>query len=424
MTIRVKKVSIWVGLYAYWAVLLIWQNIRSVGNRSGADMIIKAMLIALILFSFLKCSRTIHVKNTILIFALTVATLPPLISDEAMGMSEIIYYLYPPLLCFCVYGIGHRISINKKEMIMFFNVIIATVWYVVIYALIFCTDQFMSAFSISSAYGNELSSFLISSHEYGMYLTFGIVFAVICLELNRPKGFIKLFYVSTIIVFAVNLILTFSRTSILAFAVILTTYMLFARKSKYKRFFIVSLILLLAVYLFSDTIRTFVDDIVFKGNSSSGRDELLNVGLKLYSESSLFEQIFGMPYSKYLSTVEVATAHASLHNAYIQSLVTNGAVGLLFILTILMTSLSTCIRTFKKSREYKNLAVFFVGLVFGSMSFMLTNTGVLFGSLIDSYFLTVCAIIVPKYVCNAIQNGIFDDPSNVMMKVSKGVLTP
>ena len=405
---KIKGTSIWFGLYVYWAVLLIWQNIRSVGNRGGTDVLIKAALIVVLFVFFIMCSKIVNTQNMVLILILTLATLLPIMINGSLEMSKLIYYLYPLFLCFCVYGIGNTNTITKKQLTTFCNIVIATVWYIVLYAIIFCTDQFVGAFSLSTAYGNELSSFLPSNYEYGLYLTFGIMLSVVCMEINKPSAGIKLFYIVTIIVFIANLILTFSRTCIIAFLLIVAIYIIFSKKSKAKYIFVVFITLAILTYFLSGTVRTFVDEIVFKGNANSGRSELIELGMDLYLDANLFEQIFGMEYGKFSALVEYETSHSSLHNAYIQTLLTNGVKGVIFVLAILITSIVTCVKTLMGHKEHGTLIVLLIGFVLSSMIFMLTTTGSLFASSIDSYFLTVCAIIVPKYVCNAIRQGKFD----------------
>ena len=405
MTLKLRKSKVWVILYLYWAILLLWQNIRSVGNHSTVDIIVKfALLFVFIVYYFLN-SKYLNRNVILCTLVLLVSVCVPL-SSTALGMRTLLYYFYPIILYFLVFAADTNFKISTDDLLTFCNVVILTVWYIVLYALIFCQDQFQNAFSISIAYGNELSSFLVSNYEYGLYLVFGIFFCVICCELrpHLPKWQLG-YYLVTIAVFFVNLILTFSRTSIIAFAAILLIYLLFYKKAKLRKWFLAGIVVFVLLLCFSDTFRSFFLNIVFKGNANAGRSNLVRIGIQMYKDGNIFQKIFGMPYDTFSSMVEDLTEHGSLHNAYIQVLLTNGLVGLLFIVAIIIHELYDNIRCLKKFRQNHELLKLFVGFIIGSGVFMLTTTGIIFESSIDAYFLTMCAIIIPKYVRNAIQSG-------------------
>lgn len=411
MNKNIKENSVWLVLYIYWAGLLLWQNVRNVGNRGGLDTLVKAGLIFVLLFVFIIKAKTINLPKTVAISFYAILTIVTAIIGGSSSISEYIYYFFPIFLCFCVFALGDELTINKKQLFHFMNAVIVTVWYIVLYALVFCTDQFRNAFALTTAYGNELSSFLTSNYEYGLYLSFGMFFSIICLDIYKPRVNLKIFYTITLVVFSLNLILTYSRTCILAFLMIVVIYLLFARKGKSRTIILSLLVFAVGVYLCSNTVNRFVDDIVFKGNVNSGRSDLVNLGIDMFRSSSLFEQLFGMEYAKFTNFVFIHTSHSSLHNSYIQTLVTGGIKGLAFLFVVLVFAFLKpvrIIRTMKNEGKYKSLMVLFVAFVVGAMIYMLTTTGSLFSSSIDSYFLTVCAIIVPKYVCNSIIAGTFD----------------
>ncbi len=151
--------------------------------------------------------------------------------------------------------------------------------------------------------------------------------------------------------------------------------------------------------------------IVFKGNTDSGRKQLFHVGLGIYREAGLFEQIFGMNYSQYVAKVNSITLHSNVHNAYLQILLTMGLKGIVFLGIVLFGSIVLGIKTIKDktAKNYKNILAVMLALNTAPLICMLTTTGALFASSIDSYFLTLCAIIIPKYVCNAIRSGTFEE---------------
>ena len=394
-------------LFIYWFALMIWQNVRSVGNRGAVDTIIKAGLIMVLILYF--CSRTRFLKQYPLIASLFLGlcAVVTLVSSNAISFSSILYYLYPVFLYFIVYSVGWDTQINKKQLISLMHWVIMVVSYIVIYAIVFCRDQFTSAFTISSAYGNELCSFLVSNHEYGMYLSYGIMAIFICLEFSdNIPSWKKYLYVICITAFMVNLVLTFSRTALVSFLAMFFIYVFFcAKKSMKIMLILVIIILVLAIFLVPQ-LNNFVVAIVFKGGNDAGRGELSQLGFTVFKEASYFQKLFGD--ANVIERIEAISDHRNLHNGYIQMLVSNGVKGVAFLLLVIYSTFRENFYMNNCTKKEKNLCRIFNGFLIAAAFSMLTNTSMLFYSSIDSYFLTLFAIIIPKYVRNAIKKGTFE----------------
>ncbi len=394
-------------LFVYWFALLIWQNVRSVGNRGGVDTMIKAGLILLLAFYF--CFNVQRLKIDALVASVlwAASAVVTLVSSSGITFSLLLYYLYPVFLYFIIYAVGWNAQINKKQLVSMMHWVIIMVTYIVIYALIFCRDQFTSAFSITSAYGNELSSFLFSSHEYGMYLAYGIMAIFLCMEFGESISWWKrILYIIGIVAFAVNLVLTFSRTSLVAFSAMFAVYMLFCANKTTKRILLLAVLAMGLTIVFVPQLREFVISIVFKDGNDAGRGELTELGFSLFKDATLFQKFFGD--TGFGNKISDASGHGSLHNGYIQMLVSNGLKGVVFLLAIMVTSFRGNKIIQDCSKNEKNLCRIFNGFLVASGLVMFTNTSALFQSSIDSYFLTLFAIIIPKYVRNAINAGTFE----------------
>ena len=98
--------------------------------------------------------------------------------------------------------------------------------------------------------------------------------------------------------------------------------------------------------------------------------------------------------------------HASVHNAYLQTMLYFGTIPLCIMACFLVSQL---VANVKLAMQNRTLGVLFVGLTLSCSSMMLTNTAVLFSSPIDSFFLTVFTILVPMYVRNAVKKQGFVD---------------
>lgn len=405
MTIRLEHKSISQTLFIYWFVLVVWQNISSVGTRSGVDIVLKIGLLSYLTWSFLRQSGLkMHNFCGVSLFLLTQVV--SLLLENEPTFSVYISYIYTGLIVVLVFGIGKKLEVTKKELTHMFDAIIAVSLYAAIYALIFCTSQFKSAFSITSAYGNELSSFFSSSHEYALYMAAAIIGCVVCLDLNRDIVTAKrFFYIVSMAILVPNLILTFSRTVLLGTMCFFIVYVLGTKNSKIKKWIIIACIAVVTLYIGNLKIRSFVDNIVFKGNKSTSRNILFSTAIELFSKGNFINKTFGYGINYSRNYMESTAKYGSVHNAYLQVLLYFGIIGLSWLIIFLIVRAWHLLHTYKQNRYW--CTVFF-GLLIWAATMMITNTFVLFTSSIDCYFLTMFAVIVPMFATNSINAGNFE----------------
>jgi len=311
-----------------------------------------------------------------------------------------------------VYGCGWKFELRREQLVRLCNLLVIVVAYIAIYALIFCFDQFKNAFTITNAYGNELKSFLLSSHEYGLYLIFGIMGAILCMEFD-PEGSKKkrIWYICAIVLFGINLILTFSRTSLLAFAVMMLCYVfLFARRS--IRMWVSLLVTVLVLTVFAvPSLRDFFWEIVMKENNDAGRESLIDAAMNIYKSGNAAKKLLGYDYTMIKALLARSRQLGSFHNAYMSLLVSNGLVGVAILITTSIVTFKDIYITIKKDTPWSRLPKFFIAFNCASIAIMMFNTTTLLASSIDSYFLTLFVAIVPKYVNRSIREGTFDLPA-------------
>jgi len=404
---QVKRTTNKVGrvLLLYWIVLVIWQNISRAEARSSIDLVVKiSLIVSLTAYYFLRSKSISYNLINIIIFAFFVV-LSFWYSGEPLSGSALISYLYPVLLAFLAFGIGNSFEINQEEYVFFLNGVIAVVLYSALYAVVFCTDQIIAAMSFTSAYGNELSSFYISNHEYGMYLAYGIISCLLCLEIGGYNKRKKYYYLC-ILFFAFNLILTYSRTSLLAMICFSLFFILANNRAKAKKILTGGFLAIALAAIISSRVRYLLLLLIFKeqGGGIGNREELLRLGVKIFQESNFVQKILGNGVATTSIIVENATSHGSLHNAYLQILACFGLVGLGYLICFMFSQVYTCLRMYRHAPFYSAL---FIALIISAAAMMFTNTAILFTSPIDSYFLTMFVILVPKYARNAILHDRF-----------------
>ena len=408
MKLRIGGNSISVTLFAYWFVLVIWQNVSSVSSRSEVDIAIKIVLLAFLCISFAIKSR-LKIANALVMGVFFLTQVVSLLNENNPTFSVYIFYIYTGLIIVLVFGLGHNFVISKRELQRVYDAIILVALYAAVYALLFRTDHFLSAFSITSAYGNELSSFFSSNHEYAMYMAAAIICCVIGLEMNNGKSTKKsLFYILSLLLLVPNLVLAFSRTVLLGTAFFFLIYLVGAKNTRLKKWIFVGSTVSLFVFLFNSRIRAFVNGIIFKGKTSAGRDYLYATAEGLFKKGSLLQKAFGYGIGYSRTYLEEMTSHGSVHNAYLQMLLYFGIVGLAWLIGFLVVRIRSLLKLCAKNRYWGYV---FLGLITWAALMMYTNTFLIFTSSADCYFLTFFAIIIPMFSANAIKNESFEtDP--------------
>lgn len=402
---QTKKYGVSDVFFLYWFILIVWQNISNITSRSGLDFIVKlGLLLMLILFFHIR-STYINSKNFIAVLLITMCLCITFFQENVYSASVLVSYFFPVFFAYLCYCVGNKFQVSQLEYNRYLNMVIGVVWCMAIYSIIFDYEKFISVFTISNAYGNELSSFLVSNHEYAMYLTFAIAACFIqYISIGNCNTRIKkLFYLFSVFVFGINLILTYSRTAMLSCAIMVIVFICFD-KSKLKRWLLGCIILALIIIVSSSALRSYVFEIILKGNTDAGRSELLNIAIDKFMEAPLYNKIFGYGYSFVDAFLNSETSHSSVHNAYVQLLLTNGIAGLIILILAVLNNLIEGVKLIKKDRFF---GAIFSGLAFSVICFMLTNTAIIFYSPIDSTMMTIFAIILPKYVRNSIYNNSF-----------------
>lgn len=386
-------------LFLYWFILVLWQNIGGQQARSNIDIVIKIGLIASLVLYFFSKSLCIQRKALIYFLIIALSMAATFFLDNVYNINVMISYIFPLLFIFLTYCIGKNQKICVEEYIQYLHWVILVVLYMIVYSFIFCREKFTSISTISTAYGNELSSFLISNLEYGMYLTFAIFACLICMHCEKKVKYRKVFYSIIIILCFINLLFTYSRTSIIASIAAVVIY-IFAGNRKIMPYFFVICIIVALILSTNEKVSVFVNDIVFKGGTASGRDTMIQIAISEFSNGTFVEKLFGRGYGRGGEMIRVLTEHGSLHNGFLQLLIVNGIVGLAIVVIFLIYNIISAIRFISFNKFWGGI---FLALSCMPVFFMMTNTSIIFYSSIDSAMLTIFTIIVPKYFCNAVK---------------------
>jgi len=397
---RKRKIDIHTAIFIYWAILVIWQNIGEYTSRTSIDLVIKTGLILWLVFWYFYRVHNTTVNSTNLLFYIlfVIIQMITFITEPKLDFNILISYIFPSLFIFLSFVYSHKYKITKRQYLNFLNCVIIIVAYASLYAVFFKTDQFLSVFLLTSSYGNELTSFFFSNHEYGMYLVGGIIACIVCLESKKKESFSKkLIYWLCLVLFSVNLILTFSRTSLLGLAGFILVYVFFMGRSTTKKIIILCMLAIAFALLLSEELRNFTLTIVLKNNYLTDRVGLYDSAMNFFKEGTSWQKIFGWGIYKTNYLFARYTSHGSAHNAYMQVLLNYGIIGLAFMICFMLNRFLSAIKLMKKD---KFSGVLCLALMLTCTLLMTTNTAIIFNSPIDSFFLTAFTIVIPKYLEN------------------------
>lgn len=392
----------------YWLILVAWQNIFPDLIGTTVDICLKMVLLAGLVFYFLHNERfSVNAPSSLLFLFFIISMMISFLINFTLSVRTLINYFFPIIMFVCIIFIGADMKMQFKQFKRILNVVILAVWFMAIYSLIFKFDCFATAFSVSSAYGNELSSFFSSNHEYALYLTIAISGCLFLLTTDKKiNNATKTYYIISIIVFAVNLILTYSRSFILSTAVFVLLFVFLSRNKKLIITFCILAIIGVLTVISVPVLKDYVTDIVFKKNTLASRDIIIKETMKSFKNENILHKFFGANTERFISLLEDQTDHGSTHNAFLQIMLLYGISNLVFFIGYIIYQI-----VYVASHIKKDVTVisFCVALSVTSIVPMLVNTTMLFDSLNDSFFLTVFCVMVPRFIVSSVKNGEFYD---------------
>lgn len=388
-----KKNILIIGLI-YWVLLMFWQVIRIVDNHSGIDLFVKLLLVAYLLISTalvsgFKAKFSIS-KLVLLIIIILINVLSLLINFSTFSAQELLYYLFPIIIFFIYFIINQKTYINNNQLVIFLKGYVFVILILMSYNILFRFNEFISIFKIRQAYGSEMSSFLASSHEFGMYLVFGI-YALLLLYRITKKNLVTYFII--VLLMVLNLVSTISRTSIFSLAIGIIVLFAF---SGFKRTFVYFIILFLTVLIsFSfPPIREYIFTVILKENNSAARDFLLVKGFELFESLPMYRKLLGYGFGQTNRYLNIELGHNSFHNAYLNVLLYGGLLQFLLFLSLLLYIIK---KSYNKYKQNKYLGSIIISMSITCIFIMFTNTSIIMTSPIDSFLLTIFAFLIPVF---------------------------
>ncbi len=388
-----RKISVSKAMFLYWISVIAWQTIRPVANRSLVDMAVKFGLFALICLYGWRYhnARGMGYVQLLTIFFLLSQSVTYLSDSITLTTVITAVYMFAQILVFLIL-LGNE-KITGKDLSEFSMYMIIASMVMCVYNLTFNIDQFLKLFTSSAGYGSECSSFLYSNHEFAVYLSVSIIFIMWRLMHGEKRKILMFLMLG---VAFINLLSTYSRTAILG---VLISFMIFMFYYN-KKYFVAFALLLAVFFILVNNVYVLYDfffNRVFKGDSSSGglfdetRTDMYVIEWNLFKSGNIIQKMFGRGYTGGVTEG---------HNAYLYILNIGGIVMFVFFAILITWSICNSARLVKLDR---GLSALCFSLQAFSLSYMMTQTPILFFSSMDSYFLTVISVLIPLYAYNALK---------------------
>lgn len=319
------------------------------------------------------------VKNYYFIFLITIIGLIPYLYhlEIMQGVKFIFEYLF---LYTALFYVLSKFNLTQKVL----KILVFVGFLVSLFGLIEFVFKF-NVFSLIENYAYALSSFGSATKDrlgltrieqsfntpitYAVYLSFLLVISIY-LIVNEKSEKLKKFYILTLLLFNINIILTFSRGPIV-FIFLIQTIFFFMSSGKVKLKILIALIpataILVLVIQFNDTLKTQLSSfikmivILFDTNTSSLGDSSLNIDNPLYYRLLLPKTIFnlleghwlfGFGYTESVSFYikEIGITNQSIDNGYLSLLVDGGIFGLTSILLSIFIPLFLAFKNIRKKK--------------------------------------------------------------------------
>lgn len=391
MVIKLKKDIVRI-MFAYWILVIIWQTFRPVANRSIVDMLVKLSLFGMVaIYGYNRRNRRNAYWITVGTLFFCMSQIITVISDRlTLGTAITVMFMIIEIIIFLIWLRNEPISYCDIEW--FGESLIGIAVIMAIYNIIFNTSRFLSVFVGSGgAYGNESKSFLYSNHEFALYLSAAIIFAIWFFVIKKNSGFKTLLILGLLIS---NLMSTYSRTAILGVLAAILVLMFYAGVKYFAGILLIYGIA--GILIFSLPKLNYIVFYKILKDSYEQSGTLLDAGRssmyleewEFFKNGNLFQLLFGHGY---------VGNNIGGHDAYLTLLNTGGIIMFSFFVVVLLWAVR---KSFYCLRYDKRIGSLMLGLQILTMLYMFAQTPILFFSTMDSYFITVLAIMLPLYSAN------------------------
>lgn len=257
------------------------------------------------------------------------------------------------LLILVYYILFSNLKLTEKNIIDFCTRYLWFVFLSCIYNIVYNFYDLLNIFSLVNGYSHYFMSYFGNRNTFGLFLVAAILIYYL-LNIYVPK---YKYYRFFLIFFIFNLLITFSRTSILATIIFLSVYVVLNYKlfvkyniKKLILYFLVSITLIMIFLTRNNLLNYVIDVFVRPSHILAGRDAIWIYSFNLWVNNNI---LFGTGNIYYALKLNNSLNNYSCHNIFLTILNRGGIV--LFIIYIIIFY-----KIFIKIKENKNIFLWYV----------------------------------------------------------------
>lgn len=279
----------------------------------------------------------IIISGLVLIF-LTIRSLEPLSYGEIniLDIADILVRWFSIVYLFLVCG---KMAIDEKTLLQFMKWILGIGILSCVYNLFFNFAEIINISELANSYQANFKSFFANRNQFATFLVITIIASLYLLKNSDYKS--KLYKV-LFGVAALNLLLTFSRTAIIATCLYLLLVVCWELRGHFfKKYLLLTALVLLAIaVLMSPATQQLTNTLIIREESISdvsGRSDIWQTGLGLVSGANV---AFGVGEFNGLERAKQSGFEfTQFHSFYIDSLVLGGVYWLVMMIVILLVTI-------------------------------------------------------------------------------------
>jgi putative inorganic carbon (hco3(-)) transporter len=262
---------------------------------------------------------------------------------------------------FSLYALGFILAQTKKELGYLVKTIIFSALVPGLFAVYqFITDTGMTI-STEEIYNRIFGTFA-HPNLLAYYLIIPLALLVFTFSKDIQQKNPNIFYPLAILYFIILLILTYTRGAWLAFLLIIFVIGI----TKYRKFLIVSAVVVFLIYAAIEPIRIRVDNLMTSdpGSSVQWRLGLWKDSVIYVSEAPILGHGTGTANELILEKRGIQFGSSDPHNDYLKILLENGELGLIAYLFIIISLIISLFKKYKEKHnaEIRNFLLIIIGL--------------------------------------------------------------
>lgn len=312
-------------------------------------------------------------------------------------MKEITYAISLIVNLLMIYGIIHtneKFAQNYNFKYMNIAVLVIAIEFC-IYNLIVNANQF--TYFTNAQYRNHINfkSFFANRNNFAMFLLFAIISTFYVLETTKYKKIVKFIQYF----FILNLLLTLSRSGVLALSVYIFSYLLLTNK---KRKYIIAIIIIMIIVAIVNplNVRGIISGFLIREETgSSGRVDLWKNSFTLISQ----KPFTGFGYTLSGNLFKQITTTSNFHNYYIKTIASHGMIGFIAFGYLIIRLLNNNIYIYKNDNKIGALCI---ATLLAVLMYGITEEIDLFSFGILSLTITYFTFILPIYYYNNMRRNI------------------